>query len=81
MYNHTNEWLKPGTISKSSLSQKIHSEEIGDHFFEIIGKDSSVLGKVFLKWCPRWIYSDSLAPRIGRCRTNPGLLGCNLHQI
>jgi hypothetical protein len=29
--------LKPGTIKRPSLSQKVHSEELGDRLFDIIG--------------------------------------------
>jgi hypothetical protein len=64
MYKYNNEWLKPGTINRSSFGQKVHSEEMCDRFFDIIGKDSSVLGKVLARWPPRRIGSDSLAPRI-----------------
>jgi hypothetical protein len=81
MSKYKDECLKPGTIGRSSLSQKIHSEEICDRLFDILGKDSSALGEVLVRWPPRWIDSDSLALRIERCRTNSGLLGHDPHQI
>jgi hypothetical protein len=61
MYKYKDEWLKPGTINRSSLSQRVHSEEIGDRLFDITGEDPSILGKVVLGWSQRWIDSDSLA--------------------
>jgi hypothetical protein len=38
--------LKPGTIKMPSLSQKVHSDELSDRLFDIIGKCSPVLGKM-----------------------------------
>jgi hypothetical protein len=81
MYKYKDEWLKPGTINRPFWSQKVHSEEIADRLFDIIGKDSSVLGKVLLRWSQRGTYSDSFAPRIERCCTNSGLLAYNPRQI
>jgi hypothetical protein len=78
---YKDEGLKPGTITESCLSQKVHSEEIGERLFDIIWTDSSVLGKVLFNWSPRWINSDSLAPRIERYRRNSGLLGYDPHKI
>jgi hypothetical protein len=75
MYKCKDDRLKPEMINGCSLSQTFHLEEIGGHLLEIIGKDSSVLGKVLLRWSPRWLGSNTVAPRLERRRTNSGLLG------
>jgi hypothetical protein len=81
MYKCSDEWLRPGTINKCSLNQNGYSEEIDDRLFDIIGRDSSVLGTVLLRWFSRWADSDWLAPGIERCCTNSGLPGYVPRQI
>jgi hypothetical protein len=44
--------MKPGTIKKSSLGQKVHSDELSDHLFDIISKYSPVSGKKTHRWPP-----------------------------